>query len=486
MPRSAAGVTLAIQLPDGAAPLRHRIADAVLASIAAGALAPGDTLPSSRALARHLGVPRSAVVAGYDELNAAGFLAAVAGSGTRVAPGADLAAASGLRSHVPQAPAPTPTPGRGPGSGSGSGSEPRWTMRAGTPDSALIDERDWRRAWAHAARQGPRRESDPAGPVELRRALSDHLRRTRGIVADPDLVVCLPGIGAGLRALFSGLDLPGRQVALEDPGYRAARDAVADVGARARFVPVDQDGLDPAVLRAQDAACYVTPAHQFPTGARLAVDRRLRLVDWAAGRGRLVLEDDYDGEFRYDVSPLPALASMPGALEHVVYLGTASKVLTPAVRLAWVLVPASRVVAVRAAVARASLRVDVVAAAMLTRFIESGALTRHLARVAREYRSRREALQAGLHTHLPQVPLLGVDAGLHLVLELPDGLDDVGLASRLAARGLVTEALSPYRAGRGAPGLVLGYAQLPATAAGPAARVIARTLHDVGGPPAPH
>ena len=150
---------------------------------------------------------------------------------------------------------------------------------------------------------------------------------------------CCPGVAAGLRPLLLGAGLAGRTVAVEDPGYRDPQGALADIGATARPVPVDDDGLDPTLLRDDDAAVYLTPAHQFPLGARMCVDRRCEVLDWARATGGLVLEDDYDGEFRYDVSPLPALRSLPGAAEHVVYLGTASKVLSPSLRIAWAVLP---------------------------------------------------------------------------------------------------------------------------------------------------
>lgn len=277
---------------------------------------------------------RASVVDAYDELAAAGYVVARPGSGTRIADGADTAASAGAAPHVPTA-TPATAPPRAPRQ-----TPPIWNLTPGHPDTALISTTDWRRAWRAAAAAPV--ASAPAGPdghAELRLALSGHLRRTRGIVSEPDDLIIVPGVTSALRAVTAAAGRAGRDVAFEEPGYVEARRVLQMSGARTRSVDVDADGLDPGSLRDSDAAVYCTPAHQYPIGARLPAPRRARLVAWATEAGRLLIEDDYDGEFRYDVSALPALRSLDGGRDCVAYIGTASKVLTPSLRLTWLLPP---------------------------------------------------------------------------------------------------------------------------------------------------
>jgi GntR family transcriptional regulator/MocR family aminotransferase len=260
---------------------------------------------------------------------------------------------------------------------------------------------------------------------------------------------------------------------LEDPGYVDPRQALEREGARARPVPVDEDGLDPALLTRRDDGVYVTPAHQFPLGGRMPVARRVELVEWARSRDALVVEDDYDGEFRYDVSPLPALHSLDGAQDHVVYIGTASKVLAPSLRVAWVVPPAGLRDPLRRELETRGLHVTPVVGRMLAEFIGSGALMRHLARAGRTYAARRAALVAALERHAPSLPRAGVCAGLHVVARLPEHVDDHEVASRLEGKGIRVTPLTAYAIDSTVPGLVVGYATLPETQADRVGREIA-------------
>ena len=447
------------------APLRHRVADALIDLLRTGHLRPGDTLPATRALAAELAISRTAVLAAYDELAAAGFVHAVGGSATVVSPGADLAARAGVSSHVSPV---RSVAGARPAAAAG----PRWNLLPGYPDAGLIAIEPWRAAW-RAAAAGPVSSGLPFDQPHraLQQALATHLRRTRGVAADPADLILVPGVSAGLRALVHAAALPGRPVAFEQPGYSEGRRALAAAGAVIRPVPVDEEGLDPAGLDAGDAAAYTTPAHQFPLGARLSAARRAALIGWARRAGALVIEDDYDGEFRYDVRGLPALHSMTGGPDVVAYLGTASKILAPGLRVAWLIVPPGLRQPVRDALARTDERISAPAGDALAHFIASGHLASHLARAARTYAARRRTLIAGLRG--TGLRITGVDAGLHLVADLAAGTDEAQVQRRLAEAGLAVDVLGQFST---APleqrALVCGYALLPETQAATAADVI--------------
>ena len=471
MPRAARPVELALDVPHGPAPLRHRLADAVVAELRAGRLRPGDALPSTRTLAASLGLSRGPVVAAYDELAAAGFVVSRAGSGAVVAPGADTAAAAGAVTHVH-------TPQRDlPGTDRPAARSARWDLRPGRPDTSLVDAAAWRRAWRAAGSVVPGNDAG-AGPDHhrLRQVLADHLRRSRGVAVEPADLLVVPGVGASLRALPAALGLVGATVALEDPGYVEAWTAFSHEGVRVVGVPVDGDGLDPAALPASTRAAYVTPSHQYPLGARMPVTRRVQLLEWARSTGALVLEDDYDGEFRYDVSPLPALRSLPGAQDDVVYVGTASKLVAPSLRVAWVAPPRRLRERLRVELESRGLVVNEATGLALAEFVASGALSAHHARVTRTYAARRAALVAAVTRHLPGVVVVGVEAGLHVVLRLPDDVDDLEVVTRLEGAGLAASPLSAYAVQVRVSGLVLCYAGLPETAADAAVRVLAGVL----------
>ena len=212
-----------------------------------------------------------------------------------------------------------------------------WDLRPGRVDASLINEADWRRSW-RAATRTPIGDDGP--PLQrLRQALVGHLRTTRGIVVEANDILVVPSTSAGLRLLARAAELRGRLLAIEAPGYLEAAQTLDDVGVILTGAPVDSHGVIVDAIPAQARGLYVTPAHQFPLGARTTAPRRSELMDWAQRRDALVIEDDYDGEFRYDTPPLPALASVPSGRQHVAYLGTASKCLSPSLRLAWLVPP---------------------------------------------------------------------------------------------------------------------------------------------------
>ncbi len=471
MPRTAAPVAVPLTLHPGTDPLRHRVADAVVGALQDGRLRPGDRLPSTRSLATDLGVSRGPVVAAYDELVAAGFIRARAGSGAVVAHGADRAAAAGAAAHVPGCGEAAPQ------RAAGTLREPRWDLRPGHPDTGLLDATAWRRAWRRAGSVVPGVDSSPTPRhAALRRALTQHLRRSRGIALSADDLLVVPGVAAALHALPAALGLVGGRVALEDPGYVEAWTTFQRAGAEIQAVPVDEDGLDPGLLGRGVGAVYVTPSHQYPLGARMPVTRRVELLTWARDHGAVVIEDDYDGEFRYDVSPLPALRSLPGAADHVLYLGTASKLVAPSLRVAWLAAPAHLRDALRRELELRGLVVNEATGLALAHFIESGSLATHHARATRTYAARRAALVDAVSRHLPQHRLSGVDAGLHVVLRLLPDDDDLALVTALEAEGLLASPLSAYGTTVWQSGLVLGYAALPETQADAAVRTIAAVL----------
>jgi GntR family transcriptional regulator / MocR family aminotransferase len=516
--RTAAPVSFALDLSARSGPRTSQVARALVEAIASGQVQDGDRLPSTRMLAATFGLARTAVVGAYEELTAAGFLVARPGGATYVEQGAAAAAQAGAFG-APGAgvlkDAGTPedgTPGDGapgdralrdgaPGDralrdGAPSGGAldaararvPRaalppsvrldlegdgrivYDLRPGLADPGLIAERDWARAMRLAASPARR-------PPDLREELGGHLRRFRGLAVDPADIFLFPSVSSALRAVAVTCGLAGQPVAFEDPGYAKARLALAEAGAVIRPVPVDDDGIRAEDLRGSDRACYVTPAHQFPLGGRMPVRRRAALLEWAAAGGALVLEDDYDGEFRYDVPPLTPLRAMPAAARHVVYLGTSSKILSRGLRVSWAVLPARFRAPMTAYLDASGEEVSQVAAAFLASFIASGALTRHHSRAMRTYRARQGRFVAACRAHIPAARALGIEAGLHLTLVFDDALDDVAAAGRLAEAGLACLPLSAFCASstgsRGRrSGLICGYSRLPETAAGPAAALI--------------
>ena len=464
MSRTARPGALVLGQVSGAADL----VDAIIERIADGALADGDRLPSTRALAEQTGLSRGTVVRAFDELAAAGFVASEHGSGTRVSRGAAQAARAGARTRrsdgtAAEASSSSPLPE------TRRGRSPR-DLRPGIPDAALVEERAWRSAVRAAAAQGlagvnPWEEPSPT----VRAALAGHLRRHRGIAgADPLLFDSSRSAIAALCAAFVArreeAGRPGPAAIpfhMEDPGYRGALLMAREQGLDVHFHPVDPDGLDAARLGETPAIVFTTPAHQYPLGHRMSVERRVALVQWARRTGSLVIEDDYDGEFRYGVAPLPALATLPGAEKCVAYVGTSSKSVAPDLRVAWCLPPAGlrREVERWLAVHRrgpSSLPADA-----LGGFVASGAMDRHLARAARVYSDRRSRLVGALARECPDLDVTGVEAGLHLCVLLP-GYDDAEVVQSLERAGWRTRSLSSQSARHPVSGLVLSYSRLVA------------------------
>jgi GntR family transcriptional regulator / MocR family aminotransferase len=421
--------------------LREQLQQQLRLAIQQGRLPAAALLPPSRRLARELGVARSVVVDVYEQLAADGYLGARQGSGTRV-----------LRTAKP---VPTHATVR---------TEPVHTVRlvGGLPDPALFPRAEWLRHYRAALNSVPNQQlgyPGPLGALPLREALTDYLARVRGVVVRPDRVLITSGLTQGIVLLCRALRGRGAEaIAVEDPGFGFHRQAIANTGLRVVPIPVDDDGLDVARLAEHDvAAVLVAPAHSYPTGAVLSPARRTALIEWAQDNDALVIEDDYDAEFRYDRAPIGALQGL--APERVVYAGCASKTVTPALRLGWIAPPGPLVEdAVRQKLLD-DMGTTMLEQLTLARFIDAGALSRHLRRVRPIYRRRLDAALEAVAASLPDAVPKRVAAGLHLYVQLPDWCDELGLVDTAYKRGLLIEGASwhwsvPCSA---PPALVLGY-----------------------------
>jgi GntR family transcriptional regulator/MocR family aminotransferase len=344
------------------------------------------------------------------------------------------------------------------------GRRTRYDLRAGSPTLASFPRTAWLAAARKALAAAPYEAlgyGDPRGHAELRAALARYLARARGVHADPERVVVCAGFGHGLALLCQVLrSRGGSTLATEAYGLPSNRRAAVLNGLALSALPVDERG---AVLDALGAAAglLLTPAHQFPLGAVLAAERRSGVVEWAAATGGVVIEDDYDGEFRYDRQPLGALQAL--APEHVVYAGTASKTLAPGLRLGWLVLPRNLVEEVIAAQLDNARHTSTIDQLALAEMITSGAYDRHVRRSRLAYRHRRDRLVGMLETQAPRVRVTGIAAGMHAVVELPEDESEEAVIERAARHGLTVEGLTPYsfdEPARG-PALVVGYATPP-------------------------
>jgi GntR family transcriptional regulator/MocR family aminotransferase len=333
----------------------------------------------------------------------------------------------------------------------------RVDLSPGLPDLSAFPRAAWlrcTRAVLGDVAAGALGYGDPQGHPHLRAELARWLGRSRGVRAEADDVVVVAGVAQALALTAQVLaDRGNRDIAVEDPGSQGTREELEHWGLRVRAVAVDGEGMDVAALvRSGADAALLTPAHQFPTGVVLGPERRRALIAW----GGLVVEDDYDAEHRYDRAPVPALQGL--APDRVVYAGSVSKTLAPGLRLGWVVAPAG----LRAGLIRAKYMADlgnpVLDQLVFARFLSSGEFDRHVRRVRIRQRARRDAMLTALREHLPNAQVLGVAAGLHLLVTLPAASDDVELAAEADAVGVLVHPLSAHRIAHGPPGLVLGYA----------------------------
>jgi GntR family transcriptional regulator / MocR family aminotransferase len=450
-----------------------------------GRLAPGSRLPPTRALAAQLGVSRGVVVEAYAQLAAEGYLDTRRGGGTRVAehPAPPPASTSAVEGRLMVRYGPSVVPRR-PGVGGSEASEgpvpvvPRHDLRPSLPAVDGFPRAAWLGALTRVLRTIPDARlgyGDRQGEPELRAALAASLARTRGVRTSEEQVLITGGLRDALPLLWRLAKARGAQrVGIEEPGWWRIGRSLTEAGLTPVPIPTDDHGLDPSRLADLDLdAVAVTPAHQFPTGAVLGPERRAQLVTWARDRGALVLEDDYDAEFRYDRQPVGSLQGL--APDLVVYGGSCSKTLAPALRLGWLVLPAGLVAELHADDATSPPgtppTIDQLALADL---IERGELDRHLRRQRHRYRKRRDALLEAIARQLPGLEVRGAAAGLFAVLSLPAGADENAVVAAALARGV---ALEPLRAAD-RPGLVVGYANLPEAGAAAAVAALAQAIQE--------
>jgi GntR family transcriptional regulator/MocR family aminotransferase len=464
-------------------PLRAQLETSLREAIRGGRLRAGERLPSSRELARELGVSRGMVQDCYGQLLAEGYLTSRTGSATRVAGLGGQPAGDQPVAGPAVVPPTVPSPGRRP---------PERPLIAdfehGVPDLSSFPRTDW--AWAvkqactHAA-SADLGYGDPHGSPVLREVLAGYLRRVRAAAASPAQMIISTGFAQGINLVLRALARQGGVtcVAFEDPGYGSAQAdetvrAVLAMGIHVTYVPVDEQGLVVSELAASRAqAVVVTPAHQSPTGVVLSPRRRRALTDWARRGGGYVIEDDYDSEFRYDKEPVGALQGL--APDQVFLLGTASKALAPAVRLGWVHAPsplASAVAAEKEMSDRGSCTLDQLALATL---LTTGRYDRHLRRMRGVYAARRTALTEAFARHAPRVQLTGLAAGFHAVAPLPPGADEKTVIASARQRRVGLHGIGACRGNPDAaapPALVMGFGNVRERAIEPAIAGVADLL----------
>lgn len=423
-------------------------------AIRSGRLRPGARLPSTRALAADLGVSRSVVVQAFEQLAAEGYLETRPGAVARVS---DVAAAPSARGHRPlrtDGPATAPM------------ATAPLDLRPGSPNLTRLPRTEWGRAVRKALATLADAEfgyGDSRGLPRLREAVADYLGRVRGVVVDPEHVVMVNGFAQGLVVVARLLRELGTDTAgVEDPGSVHTSTQLADQGIVTVPVPVDDQGVDiEAVASAADPplrAVLVTPAHQFPTGAVLSPARRLGLVEWAERHDGLVIEDDYDAEYRYDHHAVGALQGM--APDRVILGGSVSKTLAPALRLGWLAVPPALTVPAARHKRAIDLMTPVLEQAALAELITSGSYERHIRRSRAAYKRRRDVVVDMLAAELPEAEVLGTSAGLHLLVMTPSVADEAAVEREAARRGVRVAGVRQHRHSPGPPGFVLGYGHM--------------------------
>jgi GntR family transcriptional regulator/MocR family aminotransferase len=454
-------ILLSVARGDGRT-LGAQIEDQLRRAIRDGSLREGAQVPSTRDLARQLGVSRRVVVDAYAQLASEGYLNLRQGARPCVSDNAPVARAAAA--HVVPATA-----------------RVRFDFRPSRPDLSAFPRASWLRSLRNALATMTDAElgyGDPRGATVLRAALTDYLGRVRGVVVEPERVVVTSGYAQGLALICRVLAAGGAtRIGMEDPSNLDDQAIVTGAGLEAVPIGVDAEGMRVDELaRAAPDAVIVTPAHQQPTGVVLSRERRLALVAWLREHRAVAIEDDYDAEYRYDRAAVGALQGL--APEQIVYAGTTSKTLAPALRLGWLVVPGALLEAVTAnklVADRGASRIEEYAFAD---FIARGELDRHLRRMRARYRKQRDALVRALAEELPDAVVTGISAGLHVTIQLPEGTDTEAIREEAARQRILFNSMSEYRTDGigGSTTLMIGYGSVPEPAIAPGVREIAEAV----------
>jgi GntR family transcriptional regulator/MocR family aminotransferase len=449
-------VELLLAVSRGNGTLGAQIEDQLRRAIRSGALRPGTTVPSTRDLARQVGVSRRIVVDAYDQLAAEGYLLLRQGARPRVS---ETAATASEQPEVePEAP------------------PVRYDFRPSIPDVSTFPRQAWLRSLRQALSTMTDADlgyGDPRGVDALRAALSEYLGRVRGVVAEPSRVMVTCGYSQGLDLVCRTLARGGAErIAFEDPSYPEQKELARRAGLEPVAVAVDEQGLVVDELPEVDAV-VLTPAHQHPTGVVLSGARRTELLAWLRDHDAIAIDDDYDAEYRYDRAAVGALQGLDP--EHVVYAGSASKTLAPALRIGWLVLPLSLVERMADAKRHGDHQTDRIEQHAFADFLVRGELDRHLRRMRGSYRARRDALIAALAEELPDTRVSGIAAGLHATVRLPDSDDEDAIVQEARRRRIEVGPMAENwadPAGR-PPTLLLGYGQIQEAAIRPAVRALA-------------
>ncbi|HEY9291577.1 MAG TPA: PLP-dependent aminotransferase family protein [Microlunatus sp.] len=441
--------------PHGVVPGRRAdwLSGRLRTAVADGTVQLGSRLPATRTLAAELGFARGTVSEAYGRLIEEGVLTTNRGGGTTVAARPATPRQDPGRSDRPVGPAPRRTVG--------AADEQPIDLDSGVPDLSAFPRGAWLRAERRVLERATSRQlgyAPPQGVGELRQELAGWLAQSRGVAATADQIVITGGVTGAVSLIYQLLAQRGEDVvAVEDPSAEGNRRVLQHWARRTVGVGVDVDGIDTDALGATDArAVVVTPAHQYPTGTVLSAERRRSLLDWANVNDGLIIEDDYDAEYRYDRAPVRAL--QPLDPDHVAYTASLSKTLAPALRLGWLIPPDSlldKVIERRWAI---DLGAPALPQLVLAELLRSGVLARHLRSMRVRHRARRDALIAAVTERLPGCTIGGIAAGIYLLIMIPADLDDAELAERARARGVLLQPLSRHRIAPGPPGLIMTYA----------------------------
>ena len=462
----------AIPLSKSGGPLFQQIYNGLRKAILSGAFQRGQKLPSTREVAEQLGISRTVVLLAYDQLLAEGFTVGRSGSGTYVSADVNVRRSTRAEESAKLSL-----------SRFGSSAAAAWSRmtfaQSSTPslpydfvygrsDLETFPFEMWRRMLLRCARRAPVSELDygpAAGNVALKEAIATHLLRSRAVICDPSQVLVVNGSQQALDLIARVLIERGDRVAIEDPSYQGTREVLRAAGARLLPVAVDHDGLDPDRLPASARAAFVTPSHQFPTGAILPLARRLALLDWAKRKSAVIVEDDYDGEFRYEGQPLESLQGLDRE-GRVIYIGTFSRTVFSSLRIGYLITPRRLVPAFTAAKWLCDRHTATLDQETLAEFIASGMYERYLRRVRRRNAARREVLLEALHTDLrDRVDVTGDGAGAHVVLWPKHRISEDSVTASAAAQGVRVYGISGYFLRKSSrTGILLGYSRMKETA----------------------